>query len=194
MSKLSTLILCCIVSAAALVTATPAARAAKAQVVDNAGFFSADAVSKANQQLADLEQRSGKQLRIETYAQLPNELRGQYSPQRSNEIYDKWATQLAKDQGINGALVVITRQPGHMHAIVGRGTNESGVFTTTDRDRLRDILTGAFQAKNYDQGLQSAVDFWQQKVGNASNNSAAGAAASSRRLQHRGASPLSFPQ
>src|SRR3954466_8034412 len=110
MSKLSTLIVCCVAFTAACVTAAPSARAAKAQVVDNAGFFSPDAVNKANQQLADIEQRSGKQLRIETYQQLPPELRGQDTPQRRNELYNNWGDQLAHDQGITGAFVVATRE------------------------------------------------------------------------------------
>ena len=82
---------------------------------------------------------------------------------------------------------------GTMQAIVGKDTNESGVFTTTDRDRLRDILVGEFQAKNYDPGLQSAVDFWQQKVrGNASDNAGAAASPGAGCRQHV-ARPYRFP-
>jgi uncharacterized membrane protein YgcG len=58
MWKSSTLILLAAVIAA-FVAASPAAMAAKAQVVDEAGFFNPDAVTKANQALAEVERKAG---------------------------------------------------------------------------------------------------------------------------------------
>jgi uncharacterized membrane protein YgcG len=167
MSKISSFI---VIAAAmfAFVAAQPAAMAAKAQVVDEAAFFSPDAVNAANQTLADVEQKTGKQMRVETYAQIPQELRGSYTHERRNQFFTQWAEQRGKELGLSGVLVLATKEPGHLQVVVGKNTAQSGVFTTADRDKLRDTLTGAFQAKNFDAGLSSAVDFWRQKgdVGN----------------------------
>src|SRR6476661_7091889 len=56
-----------------------AAFAGKAEVVDSAGFFSADAVSQANQKLADIDSKFGRHMRVETFAEIPGDLRGQYN-------------------------------------------------------------------------------------------------------------------
>ena len=169
--------------------------AAKAQVVDDAGFFSPEAVNKANQPLAEIEQKTGKQLRVETHAQIPAELRGQYTPEKRNEFFTRWAEQRGREEGINGALVLVNRDPPFVQTAVGDQTLKSGVFTTADRDRMRDILVGAFQAKNYDAGLLSAVEYWRQKVGSAdpaARGDEAGAAAATDGAAARSSTPQPY--
>ena len=178
--------------ALSLVAAGPAAMAAKAQVVDDAGFFSPDAVSKANQRLAEVERKTGRQLRIETYAAIPQELRANYSHENRNKFFTEWAEKRGTAEGISGALVLATRDPAHLQIVVSRGVAQSGVFTTADRDRMRDVLLGAFKARNFDQGLAAAVDQWVSKVGTAEKSTAgaAGAAAAGSRATPE---PYRFP-
>ena len=52
-------------------------RAALADVRDNAGFFSEDAVRQANFDLRDVKQKYGKDLLVETYPAVPAELQSQ---------------------------------------------------------------------------------------------------------------------
>jgi uncharacterized membrane protein YgcG len=122
------------------------ALAAPAEVVDQAGFFSPDAVARANQQLAEIRREFGRDLRIETYPSIPQELRGQFDPNHKPEFFTQWAYQRAKSAGVNGALVLITRDPSYLQVVVGESTRQKA-FTPADRDRLRDTMLSAFKEK-----------------------------------------------
>jgi uncharacterized membrane protein YgcG len=139
------------------------ALAAAAQVVDNAGFFSPDAVSKANQQLADIHNQFGKDLRVETYSTIPDELKSSYSPDRKDKFFSEWAYKQAKAAGVQGAIVLITRDPSYLQVDVGETTRRQA-FTVEDRNRLRNTLLTNFKAKRYDEGLLSAVDAFRSSL------------------------------
>ena len=56
---------------AGLLLLTLPALASAVDVRDDASFFSADAVEKANTQIREIEKRTGREIRIETYATVP---------------------------------------------------------------------------------------------------------------------------
>ncbi|MBA2708878.1 MAG: TPM domain-containing protein, partial [Gemmatimonadaceae bacterium] len=137
--------------------------AAPAAVVDEAGFFSPDAVARANQQLAQIRQQHGRDLRIETHRSIPQNLAGQFEPNRKAEFFTQWAYQSAKSAGVNGALVLITREPSYLQVVVGQNTRRLA-FTPADRDRLRDAMLGSFKDKRYDEGLLQGIDIFRQSL------------------------------
>jgi hypothetical protein len=145
------------VFAAAVLLMCCAAFAGKAEVVDSAGFFSADAVMQANQKLGDLDSRFGREMRVETFPEIPNELRGQYTEAGKRAFFQKWARQRAEAAGVRGVIVLICKNPSSLQVEVGGDTARSGVFTQTDRARMSTTLVDAFKAKNFDQGLAAAV-------------------------------------
>jgi uncharacterized membrane protein YgcG len=134
-----------------LLTAS-AAFAAKAQVVDNAGFFSPDAVQQANQQLADLEQKSGKQLRIETYAQIPEDMRASYSEANKQQFFHDWAAKRGNAEGIRGVIILITKDPSYLLVDAGKSMPRGSDAP------IREAMLSAFKQKNYDQGLTNAIN------------------------------------
>ena len=136
----------------------------KAQVVDDGGFFAADAVSSANQKLADIDQNFGRQMRVETFAEIPADLKGQYSEATKREFFQKWARRRAEQVGLRGVIVLVCKNPSSLQVEVGGETARSGAFTQADRSAMSDLLLKSFRAKNYDQGLGQAVDFFQQKL------------------------------
>ena len=186
MRNLSTLVIV-IAMSLAFVSAGPAAMAATATVVDDAGFFSADAVATANEQLAEVERKTRTQLRIETHDQIPPEMRGSYDHARRAEFFADWARQRGRESGVVGAIVLINREPAYVQVLPGQQVTRSGVFTAADRDRMRDLLVGAFQAKNYDQGLLKAVELWREKLLSSS------AAAAAPRASGSTPEPYRFP-
>jgi len=137
---------------------TPGALAARPEVRDQAGFFSAEAVQKANRDLEEIRRQSGKELVIETYAQPPAEVAARLAKEARDRVYAEWAGRRATDAGVNGIYVVITRNPAHLQIAVGNETRRAA-FTTANRDKLRDLLLNAFRQKKYDQGLAEAIDF-----------------------------------
>ncbi|HEX8522922.1 MAG TPA: TPM domain-containing protein [Tepidisphaeraceae bacterium] len=143
----------------ALVLALLAPSLALAAVVDNGGFFSRGAVDQANQQLAQVKQQYGRDLQIETYDAIPNDVRSKYASLGKDELYRRWAYDRARSEGVKGAVVVITRNPGHLQVDVGEETRRQA-FTASNRDQLRDALLTNFKAQRYDQGLLSAVNIF----------------------------------
>src|SRR5438067_485588 len=85
--------------------------ASKAQVVDNAGFFSQPVVDKANQRLSDLDDKYGKQMRVESYAEIPAERRGKFNEANKRQFFQDWARELAEQEKISGVFVLICKNP-----------------------------------------------------------------------------------
>src|SRR4051812_31067271 len=100
--------------AALILMLTPAfARAAAggSGIVDEGQFFSADTIAKADQQIADIKRQFGKDLRVETYPQIPPDLAGQYSADRKDAFYVQWAQRQGRQANVDGVIVLITREP-----------------------------------------------------------------------------------
>jgi hypothetical protein len=126
------------------------------QVRDDAGFFSPSAIRQANDIIRQIKTVHNKDFMIETYPGIPPEMQGQYSDQNKDQFFQEWNTRRAQQLGVNGVYVLITKEPGHVEVGVGKETRQRA-FTLADRDRVRDILLRAFRAKQFDQGLLSAV-------------------------------------
>jgi uncharacterized membrane protein YgcG len=153
--------------------------AAPGEVVDEGGFFSPNAVATANQQLSQIKQQHGLDLRIETYPSIPSELRSQYDPQRRAQFFSAWGYQRAKAAGMTGgAIVLITRDPSYLQVVVGESTRRQ-TFTQADRDRLRDTMLASFKQKRYDEGLVKGIDAFRQAVSSTEQTRAASPAAPS---------------
>ena len=129
----------------------------QAEVRDNAGFFSEDAVRQANFDLKDVKQRHGKDLLIETHATVPANMRTQLQQLGENKFYAQWAAARATEAKIDGAAVLITKDPSHLHVVVGDRARQSGAFSTEDGGKLREQLVTNFREKQYDLGLLAAV-------------------------------------
>src|SRR5439155_12483546 len=145
-----------------LALSSPArAATAKAEVADNAAFFSADAVRQANQKLDDIDAKYGKQMRVETYPTIPDEQRGNYNEANKRQFFQNWTRRRAQETGITGVFVLICKEPSSLQVEVGKNTAASGAFTLADRTRLANQMLAAFRQKNYDPALLDAVNFFE---------------------------------
>ena len=141
------------------------AQLASADVQDNAGFFSEDAVRQANFDLKDIKQKYGKDLLVETLPTLPAEVQSQINAQNKDKVYADWAQQRGRDAKLDGVIVLITREPSHLQIGVGNKTQQKA-FSLKDRDRLRDQMLTSFRQKQYDQALLNAVGSYRQTLAN----------------------------
>lgn len=144
----------------ALASASPA-WAVVPEVQDGAGFFKPETIAKANDALAEIGRKHNKDLLIETYATVPAdkvEAVKAMDKESRGKFFQEWGKSRAKRRRVQGVYVLISKAPGHIQVEVGDRT-EKAAFTIKDRDRLRDILIGAFQKKEYDRGLLEAVQF-----------------------------------
>jgi uncharacterized membrane protein YgcG len=125
-------------------------------VRDNGEFFSADTVHKALASIAEMRQRYGKDLVIETFKEIPAERKKDYKFEDRNRFFEAWAKERAKALGVDGVYVLACREPAHLHVLVGDEARKKA-FTIDDRNRLRDQLLKAFRERKFDEGLQEAV-------------------------------------
>src|SRR6476469_4105208 len=98
------------------------AQAAVAEVRDEGHFFSADAVSKANDIIKEIKQKYKKDLVIETVRQVPDNKKDEANSSDAKvkgHFFANWAVERAKMEGVNGIYVLITREPGHVEVAVG---------------------------------------------------------------------------
>src|SRR5688500_3175352 len=95
-------------------TTADAHGASAAGVFDEAGFFSPDAVAKANQAIQAARSKHNKDLRIETYAQIPADRASRYAPAERERFYSQWADERGKAAGVDGVMVIATRDPSYL--------------------------------------------------------------------------------
>jgi uncharacterized membrane protein YgcG len=139
------------------------ARAGVHQVWDEAHLFKAETLLEVEPILQEIDARFYKDLMIETFASIPDDLKSTYSKQDVATFYDRWSIVEGNAAKVNGVLILITAQPRHLNVYVGLDTRNKA-FTLDDRTELVAILTNAFREANYDAGLISGVKFVRDRM------------------------------
>src|SRR4051794_16451611 len=153
---------------------------AHADVRDEAKFFSDDAVRQANDAIAQIKRDFGKDVVIQTHATIPDAARQRFGAQTDNQFFDRWVRQAIRDQKLNGIAVLITRDPPHLQVGVDSDTGKQA-FIKTDNDKLSSLMAGDFREKQFDRGLQRAVEYVQTTLARSTGmHGASGASAQAR--------------
>jgi uncharacterized protein len=124
--------------------AAPAQAALVAEVRDDAGFFSAEAISKANEIIKEIHRDLKHDLLIETVKSVPASKADDLKKMDKEEFFSKWARDRARSAEVNGVYVLICKDPGHIQVEVGNETSKKA-FTTTNRKELRDLMVEKFR-------------------------------------------------
>src|SRR5205823_3586609 len=123
------------------------------------GFFSADAVHRADAQIKNRNQAPKRNLIVETFETVPPDqvthVERLTSEARARFFAD-WLQERARASGVDGVHILICRHPSHVQIGIGPETLKHG-FSPTDRDQLRNLLVARFRDKQYDQGLLDAL-------------------------------------
>jgi hypothetical protein len=147
------------VIAASCLAGGSTARGAARSIHDGAGYFSAAALQKAEQDIEDIERRYQTKLVIDTFAKLPLLVRAWPAlsgPEAAEQVYVEWAHRRANQAGKHGIYVLICRTPQRVRVEAGRDVKE---FTTADRERLQALVAGRINQQRDDAGLTAAVGF-----------------------------------
>jgi hypothetical protein len=127
-------------------------------VKDEAHFFSAEALRQANQEIAQIAHRFGRDVLIETYPGVPDgdadKVRGLTGAERGAYFRD-WARRRARAEGVNGITVLICRDPSYLYVNVSESARP--VFGEAAERRLREELLTKFKERQYDAGLLAAA-------------------------------------
>jgi len=138
--------------------AQPARAMDDPRVEDDAGFFSTDAVGKANQVIKQIKQDHGEDVMIETFAQIPADLRAQYDPKNKNAFLQRWGVQRAQALKMHGIYTLICKDPSALRTIAGETTAKKA-FTAANVNQFSQIMLTAFRTKDFDKGLLDAVEY-----------------------------------
>lgn len=120
-------------------------------VNDFAGILRPEAVSSLNQKLGQFSKDTGNEIVVVTISKLEDETIETYA----EKLFQEWG--IGKKQEDNGLLLLISLEDREMRIEVGYGLEP----TVTDIDSgriIREILTPAFQAGDYDGGISKALD------------------------------------
>src|SRR3954449_13253910 len=67
------------------------------QVRDDGGFFSAQTVDQANAIIRQIKRDHGKDVMVETFSTIPDDMKSRYDPARRDQFFEEWLTQRAKE-------------------------------------------------------------------------------------------------
>jgi uncharacterized membrane protein YgcG len=133
------------------------------EIKDEAKFFSEDAVKKANKQIREIARKYDKDLLIETVAGVPADQAERVkdmSAAERDKFMRNWAEDRADAAVVRGVYILVVKDPAHLQIVV---TRKSGL-TDKARRELRDLLVKDFREKRYDEGLEAAVKYVQEKL------------------------------
>lgn len=147
----------------AVISAGAVATAGIHQVWDEAHFAKPQALSQIDMILADIHDRFSKDLMIETFPGIPDDLKQKYQEQGKEKFYEGWTRSEAFQLGVNGVMVLVTGDPPHLQVEVGLDTRQKA-FTLDDRNELVEVLVKAFEKKDYDGGMLQAAQFVRDRM------------------------------
>jgi hypothetical protein len=127
-------------------------------VRDDGRYFSAAALTKANDEVCGLLHATGRDLLVETYAAVPAELAEKVqSLEGANRaaFFRDWAKKRSAAAGVNGVTVLICRDPGYLTVAVSESAKAA--FDPEASKRLREALKAKVQDGNADDGLLAIV-------------------------------------
>jgi TPM domain len=149
---------------------------ALAEVKDDTSLFTTSALQQADQITRQFKQKYGKEMLVEVFAEIPADLRSQYSADRKDQFFSQWTLRRMQEIKANGVYVLVCRNPSHLQANAGNDTRQRA-FTQQNLQQLKNIMLSQFQNKQYDQGLLDGVNYvdrtFAANLGNAGTASSA---------------------
>lgn len=134
------------------------------KVRDDGGFFSPEAIAKANAIVAEISNRFKKDLTIETFKVA------------ADKDIEAWTKDRYEATRTDGVYVLICREPSKLRASVGRQAARQ--FSDAQRDKLTDMMLAKFRAKDYDNALIEGATFVRDTLAAATGRPASQAPAS----------------
>jgi uncharacterized membrane protein YgcG len=128
------------------------------EIKDDAKFFSADAVKKANKEIHDIARKFSKDFLVETFNTVPGDQATRVKAMTNMEreqFFGNWASDRAEAAVVNGVYLMVCKDPAHFHILVAGNGNEA--LDEAFQKKLRSQLRAAFRSKKFDEGLLEAV-------------------------------------
>jgi uncharacterized membrane protein YgcG len=140
------------------------------EIHDEAKFFSAEAVKKANEQIREIYSKFHKDLLIETFPSVPSDQLDKVKAMESKEKADyfrKLAIEHAKERVVNGIYVLVTREPKYLYIEITPAARET--FDQDFYNHIRKLLFASFREDRFDEGLAAAVQAVKERLASAAS-------------------------
>jgi hypothetical protein len=148
-------------------------------IEDGAGMLKTDTVLQGEKIINLIESRYSYDVRVETFDQAPDNIRNRLGQGGDQQLYDMWLTSNAQREGVHGVYILIVYNaafPQYNHLQIGVGTStRATAFTYSDRDVVLQQLMSDFKARRFDDGLLTALQSIDTRMGH--NLGAAGSPA-----------------
>jgi hypothetical protein len=128
------------------------------RVKDGAKLFSKAAMDKAEKTIAKIKHDYKQDLLVETYAEIPEGLRAKYKEESKEKFFHNWGAQRYNQAGVSGVLILISKEPTYIRVEEGKQTGKRA-FTDADAKAVSTLLADHFRKKDFDGGLQAAVEY-----------------------------------
>jgi uncharacterized protein len=132
------------------------ANALEPRVKDNAGFFSKEAIEKANKKITEIKRDFSKDLMIETFAEAADK---EKVKENRAKYFAAWAKQRYEALDVQGIYVLMCKSPRRVEFYMGDRTKRKA-FTPEDRKKAVAVLTTHLNKKppDFDGGLLALVN------------------------------------
>jgi S1-C subfamily serine protease len=120
--------------------------------VDGGRFFKEETLKQINELAKKLFEKNGRDLVVETYSNIPNSKTEEVkamSPENRGKFFQNWAKARLDSEDINGVLLLISREPSHLHIAYTPGL----AYESEDAKKLREQLLAKFREKKFDEGV-----------------------------------------
>ena len=145
----------------ALLLSTSLARAEFGGLRDNGAFFSEPAKAEASRNIGEIGKRFKKDLVIETFQGIPEDFKSGVDLRNRasvNRFFEQWTVRQARQQGVNGIYILLSKEPAYLQVVVGNET-QNKAFTLQDRDALVATMLARLRNKQNDEALLAGVNF-----------------------------------
>jgi uncharacterized membrane protein YgcG len=129
---------------------------AQPEVLDQARMFSAEAIKKANEQIAELYRATKVELVIETFPEVPADHKAKLAALGEKKFFQSWAEERAKERRVEGVYILLCRNPGKLQYHVDARMASKG-FTPAKGEAMAQTMLAKLREKKFDAALLAAT-------------------------------------
>jgi hypothetical protein len=155
----------CLVALASCSLLAAGAELVAPEIRDDGKFFSAEAVKKANERIAEISRKYDRDVLIETFATVPagdiDKVKTMDDKERTTYFLG-WAKRRAHERVVNGVYILICKEPRNLR--VGVVEREPHKFPPDTRAAIEKVLMKEFADMHFDEGLDQAVRVVEERL------------------------------
>ena len=139
------------------------ATAARADVRDDAGYFSKPTIEKANEIIGEIRKDTSKDVVMETFTAAPAKWKDALTGPNGKKALEDWAAERAKERKVNGVYILMCKDPRGSRSKRASETRKKA-FTLADADKLFTVFRDQFKDGKFDDGLIAGLRFTQEQM------------------------------